>query len=108
MKTLYKDYGSGLRNDIAYWIRFGRIEGVALGLIEVVEARGVAVSDADRERALEMFQVEDIDDWIRRALTATTIEEYLADSPRCARCMAIEQRRLGLDTQNAVRDTATR
>lgn len=81
METPFKVYGTGLRNDIAYWIRFGQIEGVALGLLEVVEARSVVVSYDDRERALEALEVEAIDDWIRRALTATTIEEYLDSSP---------------------------
>jgi hypothetical protein len=81
MNALYKAYGARRREYPFYWIRFGRIEGVALGLIEVVEARGVAVSDDDRERALEAFHIEAIDDWIGRALTAMTIEEYLDVSP---------------------------
>ncbi len=69
----------GPRNDPVYWIRFGRIEGVALGLIEVLAARGVAVSDLDCDQAVEAFTIESADLWIRRALIAKTVEEFFSD-----------------------------
>ena len=77
VKAELKTFGVWFRNDPAYWIRFGRIEGVALGLFEVLAGRGVVISDRDCERALEAFEIEAVDKWVRSALTARTGKEFL-------------------------------
>jgi hypothetical protein len=52
----------------------GRAAGRATAVIAVLEARGLAVSDAQRERILETTELETLDRWIRRAATVTSTD----------------------------------
>lgn len=49
----------------------GRAEGRAAGVLAVIDARGVPVTEDVRLRILGCTDVEQLDDWMRRAATAT-------------------------------------
>ncbi|MBA9001202.1 hypothetical protein HNR21_000084 [Actinomadura cellulosilytica] len=56
--------------------------GEARGLLMVLEVRGVEVTDAARQRITGCTDPEQLDRWMRRALTVTSVEEVFAeDSP---------------------------
>jgi hypothetical protein len=47
--------------------------------ITVLEARGVAVPDAVRERVMACTDVDQLGTWLRRAVTADTTDEVVRD-----------------------------
>uniref|UniRef100_A0AAU3GV12 DUF4351 domain-containing protein n=1 Tax=Streptomyces sp. NBC_01401 TaxID=2903854 RepID=A0AAU3GV12_9ACTN len=53
----------------------GRAEGRAEAVVTVLEQRGIAVGDTVRSRVLDCTDVETLDLWLSRALTATTAED---------------------------------
>jgi hypothetical protein len=61
----------------------GEARGVARGegraVITVLEARGVAVPDVVRERVMACTDVDQLDTWLRRAVTANTADEVVHD-----------------------------
>jgi hypothetical protein len=61
----------------------GRTEGETMGearaLLTMLSARGVAVSEAARERILACKQIDVLEGWIRRALTVTAVDEMFAE-----------------------------
>ncbi len=52
----------------------GRTEGKSTAVLAVLEARGLAVSDAQRERILGTFDLETLDHWVRRAVTVDSAD----------------------------------
>ncbi|MBA9001201.1 hypothetical protein [Thermomonospora cellulosilytica] len=48
-------------------------------LLMVLEARGIEVTDAARQRITECTDPEQLDRWTLRALTVTSVEEVFAD-----------------------------
>jgi hypothetical protein len=56
----------------------GRVEGEARAVLGVLEARGIPVSEEARERIMTCTDVEQLDTWVRRAATATSIDELFA------------------------------
>jgi hypothetical protein len=66
------DYARGL---VAEGRTEGRTEGEARALLAVLDARGVDVSDAARERITACTDLEQLDAWVRRAVTATSVDE---------------------------------
>jgi hypothetical protein len=58
----------------------GRAEGKASALLAVLDARGVAIPDDDRRRIAECTDLPQLDEWLRRAATAHSIQDVLAQS----------------------------
>lgn len=63
-----------------YWAE-GRAEGRAAGkaetLLRILARRGVIVPDEARERIMACTDVVALDDWIDKALDATSVEQVL-------------------------------
>jgi hypothetical protein len=57
----------------------GRAEGEAQAILTVLEARGIAVSNAERERILASTDLDVLERWLRKALTAASTDELFAD-----------------------------
>ena len=58
----------------------GRAEGKAEALIVLLTARGIALDRATRERLLGERDAEQLDRWIVRAVSCTTLADLLADA----------------------------
>ena len=56
----------------------GEAKGEARALLTVLAARGIAVSDAARQRITECTDADQLETWIRRAATAISVDEILA------------------------------
>nr|MDT0665135.1 hypothetical protein [Micromonospora sp. DSM 115978] len=59
----------------------GKAEGEARAVLAVLEARGVDVPDGVRQDIASCTDLNQLDVWIRRAGTATTIEDLLGPAP---------------------------
>lgn len=57
----------------------GRAEGEAKALLALLTARGLAVDAAARKRILDCIDVEQLERWIVRAATASSVREVLAE-----------------------------
>ncbi len=68
-----KHYGKG--------VQVGRTEGRAEGVLTVLQVRGIPVSDADRDRITSCTDLNRLDDWMRRAVTATSTADLFDDTP---------------------------
>jgi hypothetical protein len=55
----------------------GRAEGEASAVLTVLDARGVDVPEAIRDRILACADLDQLDTWLRRAVTATTADEVI-------------------------------
>lgn len=53
----------------------GRAEGEARAVLGVLEVRGISVPDAARERIMHCTDLEQLETWVRQAVTVSTIEE---------------------------------
>jgi hypothetical protein len=57
----------------------GKVEGLAEGeakaVLSVFQARGITVTDEARARIMTCTDVDQLDEWVRRAVTAATVEE---------------------------------
>jgi predicted transposase YdaD len=53
----------------------GEARGEARGVIAVLEARGLAISDAARARILGCTDLATLDRWVRRAVTVGAVDE---------------------------------
>lgn len=62
------EYAQMLRNE-------GRLEGKAKAVLVLLEHRGVAVPAAARERILACTDIEVLEGWICRTVTAARIED---------------------------------
>jgi hypothetical protein len=66
----------------------GRAEGEANALLTVLRGRGIAVSDAARERILAERDPVRIERWIERALIATSLLDVLHEAMEPTRAQA--------------------
>lgn len=57
----------------------GKAEGQARAILLVLESRGVPVADDARERVLACTDPDQLDTWLRRAVSATTTADVLGD-----------------------------
>lgn len=57
----------------------GRAEGEARALLAILDARGIPVPDEARTRITECTDLDQLDIWVHRAATATTIQDLFAD-----------------------------
>lgn len=53
----------------------GKIEGKAAAVCAILEARGLSLSDQQRERILETTDLETLDRWVRRAATIASADQ---------------------------------
>ena len=56
-------------------------KGRAASLLLVLEQRGLPVSKAERARIQECGDTDQLDAWLRRALTAESVADVLAEGP---------------------------
>ncbi|GAB3811926.1 hypothetical protein GCM10027605_52810 [Micromonospora zhanjiangensis] len=56
----------------------GKAEGEARALLTVLAARGITVSDADRQRITECTDADQLETWVRRAVTAGSVDDIFA------------------------------
>ena len=57
-----------------------RTETRAEAVLDVLDARGITVPDAARERILAQKDLEQLQRWLKKAVLASSISEVLADS----------------------------
>jgi len=53
--------------------------GEAEAVLKVLEARGAAVSEAQRQEILACRDLDRLDRWLRRAALAASVDEVLSD-----------------------------
>lgn len=53
----------------------GRAEGEAKALLGFLEARGIVVPDDARERIMRCTDLDQLETWVRQAVTVSTVEE---------------------------------
>jgi hypothetical protein len=58
----------------------GEARGAAAAVLKVLQARGIAVSEAQRQEILACHDLDRLDRWLTRAALAASAEEVLADS----------------------------
>ena len=56
----------------------GKAEGIVESILKILEARGIAVSSAQREEILGCTDAERLDRWLRRTAVATSADDVLA------------------------------
>jgi hypothetical protein len=56
-----------------------RAESKAEDVLEFLDARGITVTDAERERVLACTDLDTLRTWVRRAATVTSAEELFVD-----------------------------
>lgn len=61
------------------YVAEGRAEGTALAILAFLEARGLAVPDAVRERIVAEKDPQRLARWVKRAAVAATIAEVLEE-----------------------------
>lgn len=62
----------------------GKAEGKAEGVLQVLDARGIAVSEEQKARILACTDIAVLDRWIRRAVSVSSTEELFASESRTA------------------------
>ena len=56
----------------------GRVEGEAQAVLAVLEARGIPVTEQQRQQILECQDLEQLNSWVRRAVTLAVVDELFA------------------------------
>ena len=69
----------GLKQGLEQGLEQGKAQGRAEGLLRILAARGLLVDEQARQRILTCTDMATLDDWLDRALTATTVSEVLDD-----------------------------
>jgi hypothetical protein len=76
MSTAIPEYQSELFRELtAKGKTEGKAEGKAESVLQVLKERGLTVPEATRERIESCIDLELLDTWLRRAITASTIDE---------------------------------
>ncbi|GLZ16307.1 hypothetical protein Acsp04_65420 [Actinomadura sp. NBRC 104425] len=65
----------GIAEGKAQGIAEGRIEGEARSLLLILEARGITVTDEQRQRVLACMDLQRLETWVRRAATISSADE---------------------------------
>ncbi|NPC85899.1 hypothetical protein HPC49_47905, partial [Pyxidicoccus fallax] len=63
----------------------GLQEGEKRALLEVLDARGLEVDAEARQRILECTRPAQLKSWLRRAVTAKSVQELFARAPAASR-----------------------
>lgn len=74
----YQFQDEGLRNAMAKGKTEGKAEGKAESVLAVLQARGLTVTQQQRERILACNDATDLDRWLRTAVTASSAESLFA------------------------------
>jgi hypothetical protein len=78
MTTAVGDYRSELLRELAAeHEQRGEARGEGHAVLTVLDARGIAVPPAVRERILACTDLAQLDTWLRRATTASTADEVV-------------------------------
>ncbi|MDQ3790266.1 MAG: hypothetical protein M3422_23865 [Actinomycetota bacterium] len=56
----------------------GRAEGEARAVLGVLEVRGITMPDGARERIMRCTDLDQLEIWVRRAVTVSTVDELFA------------------------------
>ncbi|GLZ10227.1 hypothetical protein Acsp04_04620 [Actinomadura sp. NBRC 104425] len=75
MKTASRWYSEDAQVWIAEGIAEGRIEGEAKSVLLILEARGITVTDEQRQRVLTCTDLQQLETWVRRAATISSADE---------------------------------
>lgn len=59
----------------------GEVKGRVKNILLLLEGRSIPVSDTDRERVTSCDDLDALDRWFRRAITATSTTEVFAEDP---------------------------
>ncbi|MDP9122799.1 MAG: hypothetical protein M3O15_15750, partial [Acidobacteriota bacterium] len=65
----------GLIEGKAQGLTEGKAQGLAEAILRILEARGVAVSSAERQEILRCSDLEQLSRWLDRATVASSVEE---------------------------------
>ena len=57
----------------------GEVRGRARSILKVLEARGIAISEAQRQEILDCRDLAQLDRWLARAVLASSVEEITAE-----------------------------
>jgi hypothetical protein len=57
----------------------GRAEGEAVAVLTILETRGVPVPDDARSRITGCTDLDELNAWVRRAVTATTVDDLFVE-----------------------------
>ena len=57
----------------------GEVRGRARSILKVLEARGIAISEAQRQEILDCRDLAQLDRWLARAILASSVEEITAE-----------------------------
>jgi hypothetical protein len=78
MTTTVEEYRSELLRELAaQHEQVGEARGEGRAVLTVLDARGVAVPTAVREQVLACTDLAQLDTWLRRALTAATVDDVI-------------------------------
>jgi hypothetical protein len=70
------DYWASRKGSMTWQLREeGRAEGRAESLLRIVDRRGIALSGEQRDRVLACADIDQLDRWFDRAITAATAAE---------------------------------
>ncbi|MEV0346289.1 hypothetical protein AB0H88_11020 [Nonomuraea sp. NPDC050680] len=56
----------------------GKAEGEAIAVLKILKARGISVPQDTHDRIIRCTDLDQIEEWIDRAATATTLDEVFA------------------------------
>jgi hypothetical protein len=74
MHAIARRYGN--QSDFArHYFSQGEARGEARAVLAILTARGIDVADQARERIAACTDIERLDTWIQRAVTATTVDD---------------------------------
>lgn len=59
----------------------GRLEGERIALVKVLKARGFKLDAVARQRIRECTQLEQLERWLRKAVTVRSVHELFEASP---------------------------
>ncbi|GIH71289.1 hypothetical protein [Sphaerimonospora thailandensis] len=74
-------YGKGLQAGRTEGLQEGLVKGEARTVLTVLQVRGIPVSEADRTRIKTCTDLDLLDEWARRAVTATSTADLFRDEP---------------------------
>ena len=74
-----KYVAQGREEGLQQGLQEGRYEGERAALFEVLDARGLEVDDATRQRILACSEQEQLNLWLRRAVTAKSVRELFEE-----------------------------
>ncbi|GIH62045.1 hypothetical protein [Microbispora siamensis] len=75
MVTTIQDFEYLGEKYFSHWLAKGEVKGEIKSIFSVLEARGLKISDDARERICQCDDPNQLDAWVRRAVTVTSVDE---------------------------------